>query len=406
MWIKFIMVKRLFFLLALFTWNFSIAQQNKSVDFPKNNHILSNEKVININDDNITEEWLSECGKDVDKCEKLLIKKIQENPNDVNYPELLIQVYVYQNSLEKAWIQRRALDNRLKQQGQKITELGQHCIQKENWDLAVRIFDYLIKTYSTSNRISRWRQMSLFSKVKSYSEQEKNLDSALSVLNLALKEIDPNSSAQSEIRMEMATIYSYQNKKYDALLLLAQVEKLSKDSPIAYEAKLKKAKIYYYTGDFELAKELLDILKESSQKEIANDALNLRWVIEDNTGIDSLETSLKTFSAIQWMYDQKKIAEADQMLEQFSQNVKQSSLEDDVLFLKAKRLMEQNKKDLAKIVFQDIWLRFPNDIYGDDALYYYLKLIRYTDKKLVKEFIEKYPTSLFQAEIRAELEKP
>jgi hypothetical protein len=398
------MFKHILFLLLFIGWNDLNAQQKGVVENPTKDTFLSFYlNNIDLND-NMTEEWLLECGKDVDKCEKQVIQKIQENPDNSNYPELLIQIYLYQNSLEKAWIQRRALDVRLKQQGRKLEELAQISIQKENWELTSRILNYLLKTYPNSQQLSRWRQTALYSKAKFFSDQEKNLDSALHVYNLALQELS-SSSEQSTIKLEMATIYAYQNKKYDALLLLAQIEKLSKDSPIAYDAKLKKAMIYYYTGDFELAKELLDILKESTQKEIANDALNLRWVIEDNTGIDSLEIQLKKFSTIQWMYEQKKTEEADMELEKFSQDLQHSSLEDDVLFLKARRSMEQNKGELAKTLFFDLWSRFPNDIYGDDALYYYLKLINFSDKNRCKIFIEMYPTSLFQSEIREQINR-
>jgi tetratricopeptide (TPR) repeat protein len=234
----------------------------------------------------------------------------------------------------------------------------------------------------------------------------KNIDSAVVVLEKGLLELGNNVDMQSRMKLELANLFSFQGKKYEALIQLAQVEKLSKDSPISYEAKLRRAKIYYYTGDFELAKELLDILKESTQKEIANDALNLRWVIEDNTGIDSLENHLKAFSAIQFLYEQNKIQDADDSLQEFSNRTDKLGLEDDVLFLKANRALSMRNLNEAKTLFYDLWKRFPNDIYADDALYQYLTLINFSDKSLGQLFIQNYPTSLFQSIVRDKLVNP
>jgi tetratricopeptide (TPR) repeat protein len=499
------MLKYFFFLWLLLGWTNSIAQSNNRV-VDKENTLHAFRSALSLNNDtkqskaideiflksakngslftkevynylfevNLTEKWSYHCGKVVDNLlletglvsasefmyylldqkipllvlEKMLIQKIQANPENTNYIELVIQVYISTHQYEKAWIQQRAMDLRLKQMGSKLAEFGQICLQNEQWELALRVFDYLIKSYPSSVQSTRWFQGSLFAKEQilfsgnKTEEQElwtlirayrklrkerginsltmdtylkeshvfsiylKNIDSAVVVLEKGLLELGNNVDMQSRMKLELANLFSFQGKKYEALIQLAQVEKLSKDSPISYEAKLRRAKIYYYTGDFELAKELLDILKESTQKEIANDALNLRWVIEDNTGIDSLENHLKAFSAIQFLYEQNKIQDADDSLQEFSNRTDKLGLEDDVLFLKANRALSMRNLNEAKTLFYDLWKRFPNDIYADDALYQYLTLINFSDKSLGQLFIQNYPTSLFQSIVRDKLVNP
>jgi len=422
---------------------------------------------------NLKEKWISYCGKVVDKLvqeqgfntaidfiedlhaeqlptinlERYLILKMQEFPNESSHIEILIHIYILNHQFEKAWIQRRALDMRLKQGGLPLAEFGQILFQQQEWELANRIFEYLLKAYPNSTKNPRWKQFSLLIKeqlifsetnidtaairnlilayrqvrkelasqnsnqetylkeAKLFAFQLAQMDSAIVVLQKALPNIQ-SEILQAQVKMDLADYLSFQGKKYDALILISQVEKLAKDSPLSYDAKLKKAKIYYYTGDFELAKDLLDILKESSHREISNDALNLRWVIEDNTGIDSLETNLKAFSKIQWLYEQKKFSEGDLALSDFSQKVKNSSLEDDFLYLQGKRHLEMKNVPEAKKCFFEVYQRFPNDIYADDALYNYLDLTQFSDKNLCQKFIENYPTSLFQIEIRNQLVKP
>lgn len=455
MWIKLKMNKYLFLFLALLSWNDLFAQQivqsnldSKTMDEFKHalsiknvnkqeksleelfitsskNGTLFTKKVYNyLNEVNLTEKWIQYCGKNVDNfiiegsftkaldfvnhlidqeiptsvLEKVLIQKIQGIPDEPVYSELLYQVYLADQQFEKAWIQVRSLDKRLNQLGQMISRFGQISLDAEQWELAKKVFDYLMRSYPNSNQIPRWNRFSILATDHKTSTDD-YLDS-----NDRLTEKNTNQEAQS--KMLLADEYVNQGKKYDALILLSQVEKLSKDSPIAYEAKLKKAKIYYFTGDFELAKDLLDILKESTQKEIANDALNLRWVIEDNTGIDSLEQNLKAFSTIQFLYEQNKVVEADQALWAFAKQAEKSSLEDDVLFLQAKRILNQKKYEEAKELFYTLWKRFPSDIYADDALYRYLVLSNFADKNLCQQFIQNYPTSLFQTEIRRNLVAP
>lgn len=422
---------------------------------------------------NLKEKWISYCGKVVDKLiqdqgintaidfindlyeeqlpvielERHLIFKIQEFPNENNHVEILIQVYILHHQFEKAWIQRRALDLRMRQGGIQLAEFGQLLFQLQNWELSNRVFEYILKTYPQSTKISRWKQFSLLikeqlifsqstiepsqisqlifsyrqlrkewanqnSSQESYLKEAKlfayhlnQIDSAIVVLQKALPLVT-NEPLLAQMKMDLSDYLSFQGKKYDALILISQVEKLVKDSPLSYEAKLKKAKIYYYTGDFELAKDLLDILKESSQREISNDALNLRWVIEDNTGMDSLETNLTAFSKIQWLFEQKKFAEGDLVLRDFAQKAKNSSLEDDVLFLQANRLLEMKNIEASKKLFYEVYQRFPVDIYADDALFTYLQLTQFSDKNLCQKFIENYPTSLFQVEVRGQFLKP
>jgi tetratricopeptide (TPR) repeat protein len=499
------MLRNFFFLWLFFAWTNSLAQSNNRMldnenvvnDFrsalalrnsikqskaleeiflksAKNGTLFTIEVYNYLNQDNLREKWLFHCGKVVDnllsesglssaqefiyylsdqqipslELDKMLIQKIQFFPDNVNYIELAVQLYISNRQYEKAWIQRRALDVRFKQMGSKLAEFGQICLQNEQWELAMRVFDYLIKSYPSSVQSTRWFQGSLFAKEQMlflgnktdeqelwtlirayrklrkdrginsstmetylkesqvYSIYLKSIDSAIVVLEKGLRELGNNVDIESRMKLELANLFSFQGKKYEALIQLAQVEKLSRDSPISYEAKLRRAKIYYYTGDFELAKELLDILKESTQKEIANDALNLRWVIEDNTDKDSLEIHLKAFSAIQFLYEQNKIQEADESLQQFLHLTDKLALEDDVLFLKANRALSTRNLNEAKALFYDLWKRFPNDIYADDALYQYLLLTDFSDKTLAQQFIQYYPTSLFQSIVREKLVSP
>jgi tetratricopeptide (TPR) repeat protein len=236
-----------------------------------------------------------------------------------------------------------------------------------------------------------------------YAYQLNHLDSAILVLEKGILLADSDVSLQAQMKLELGDILTFIGKKYDALIQYAQVEKQVKDSPLAYEAKIKTAKLYFYTGDFELSKELADILKQGTQREIANDALELSLLIEDNSGIDSLETGLHAYANIRFLYDQKKWVEADLLLNQLMKENKQEGLQDDLLFLKANRARQTGDNILAKEIFWNIFKKYPDDIYGDDALFYYLSLSNPENSAPYLLFIEKYPSSLHLSNVRAML---
>ena len=434
--------------------------------------LFSNYSYQLFNEDNLASIWLDECGKNVDnllktgdislaqqfvyrlyeeqipflEVERLFIQKIQQYPDDPNFIELLVSTYIFNGNWEKAWYQRRALDMRFKnEQGKRVLEFASYIFQSQQWSLASQIFDYLIKSYPSSNQRPRWQQMSIaareqvvlrkekpeiaevrslisayqklrnergdnaismssyWQEAKLYAYQLKQLDSAVLVLNKGILLTQSDDNLQAQMKLELGDILTYKGKKYDALIQYAQVEKQVKDSPLAYEAKIKTAKLYFYTGDFELAKELADILKQGTQREIANDALELSLLIEDNTGIDSLEVGLKKFANIKFMYDQKRWEEGDSLLVLLTTENKQESLQDDILYLRATRARQKGDNALAKEIYWEIFKKFPEDIYGDDALFYYLTLADSANSEPFLLFIKQYPSSLHLSDVRAML---
>jgi tetratricopeptide (TPR) repeat protein len=378
------------------------------------------------------------------EIERLFIQKIQQFPDDPNLIELLVSTYMFNGDWDKAWNQRRALDMRFKnEQGKRVIEFASYIFQSQQWSLASQIFDYLIKSYPNSNLRPRWQQMSIaareqvvlrkenpdisevknlisayqklrsdrgdnaismssyWQEAKLYAYQLKQLDSAVLVLNKGILLTQSDLELQAQMKLELGDILTYEGKKYDALIQYAQVEKQVKDSPLAYEAKIKTAKLYFYTGDFELAKELADILKQGTQREIANDALELSLLIDDNTGIDSLEVGLKNFANIRFMYDQKRWEEGDSLLVLLTNQNKQESLQDDILYLRATRARQKGDNALAKEIYWEIFKKFPEDIYGDDALFYYLTLADPSNSEPFLLFIKQYPSSLHLSDVRA-----
>ena len=66
--------------------------------------------------------------------------------------------------------------------------------------------------------------------------------------------------------------------------------------PIGHKAKLKRAKVSYYQGDFNWVQAQLKILKASTSKLISNDAMDLSLLISDNYNLDTSEVAMRLFA--------------------------------------------------------------------------------------------------------------
>ena len=103
------------------------------------------------------------------------------------------------------------------------------------------------------------------------------------------------------------------------------------------------------------------------------------------------------------MFDQKRWMEGDSLLGLAMSENKQESLQDDILYLRATRARQKGENALAKEMYWDIFKKFPEDIYGDDALFYYLTLADSTNSEPFLLFIKQYPSSLHLSDVRAML---
>ena len=112
-----------------------------------------------------------------------------------------------------------------------------------------------------------------------------------------------------EAKTTLGDLYLLKGEPWEATLLYSQVEKSHKDSPLGYEAKLRNARLSYYAGDFKLAQSHLDILKEATTREIANDAMQLSLLIQNNTVEDTLGLGLRAYAAVEELVFQNKLKE-------------------------------------------------------------------------------------------------
>jgi tetratricopeptide (TPR) repeat protein len=209
----------------------------------------------------------------------------------------------------------------------------------------------------------------------------------------------------------LADIYVMEDKVWDAILTYSQVDSEYKQSPIGAEAKFRRAKISYYQGDFEWAQAQLDVLKASTSKLIANNAMQLSLLITDNLGLDTSEAAMQLFSKSELLEQQNKWQECHTLLDSLSNTYKSHTLIDEVIFKKAKIYEKEKKYEQASVQYQKVAQDFSFDILADDALYSRAILLeeKLNNKELAQELYEKilldHPDSIYTVDARKRYRK-
>jgi tetratricopeptide (TPR) repeat protein len=369
------------------------------------------------------------------------------------YADLLIWANLQLENFYGAFIQARAIDKRNQLQGQTSLEIGQLAFDNESFDVAEMIFTYVANTYPNSNNYISAKQMMIRTQelqiknsfpidttairnlVFSYEDlvQEMGLSNytleayrqqaLLHALYLneheiaikMLKEVIdfPNADQDmiAQAKLNLGDIYVITEQPWESVLLYYQVEKSHKNENLGELAKLKNAKLSFYKGEFELAQEHLDILKNATRREIANDAMDLSLLIKNNTILDSTQKALRAYADVDLLIYQNKYLMAQKTLDSLIIEYKEHPILDELLWLKAKRTKETGEYETAIDQLHRIVFDMPYDILTDDALFEMAKIYEEQLNDFTKaqeyyqQLLTEYPGSLYVAESRKRFRK-
>jgi hypothetical protein len=232
------------------------------------------------------------------------------------------------------------------------------------------------------------------------------LPEAIALLEEMIKFPGLNDRLQAYGKLDLADYYLMNGDRWESTLLYSQVDKDFKEDLLGSEARFRNARLSYYMGDFEWAQSQFDILKASTSKLIANDALDLSVFIMDNLTMDTSSAALQLYADADLLVFQNRFEEAfakmDTLMERFSGH----SLEDDVLYLKARIHRKKREWKEAVAVLEKIVSTYPEEIRADNSLFEWAEITEkyLEDPEQAKELYEKlfleYDSSTFAVEAR------
>ena len=380
--------------------------------------------------------------------EEAVIGRIQRQPQKDIYPELLIWHFEQQKKFSQAFAQGKALDRRNKEDGARIMQFAHICRANESFDLAIEAYQYVIKKGRDSYYYLSCKKdlvNTLYEKAVAggtYTEQElldlektflttldefgRNGNVAQMMMNLAelytfyihntdkgidllyevieLPGINQRDLAMAKIQLADALLFT--GEVWETTLLYSQAEKMFKRDEIGRIAKLKNAKLAYYTGQFEWAQAQLNVLKAATSDFIANDALYLAMLIGDNSIMDTTYAALSTFARADLLLYQNKLDSTKLALDSIEEFYPGHSLQDDILYKRAQIAEREGEYELAQENYHRVWKEYPTDLLADDAVY---KMAQLQENQLnsnsaameyYQELLLNYPGSLFTVEAR------
>ncbi len=384
--------------------------------------------------------------EDYELLKQALNKKAKQYADKSCFPEMLIWLHVQRNEYDLALMYAKSLDKKNKERGRRILELGFMANANLQYDAAINCYkqvqilgaNFPYYSYAKNSELEARTNKILAGNytnedLKQLEIEYKNLlnefgrntETANTLRSLAklqafylnnykeaisnyeeiiqMPRVDRN--LQAECKLELGDFYLMRSDVWEAMLLYGQVDKDFLQEPLGQEAKFRNAKLSYYLGEFEWAKAQLDILKTATTQLIANNALELSLLIQDNT-VDSNTEPLSLFAQADLNYVQNNDEIALQKLDSIGILFPKHSLSDEIIFKKA-QLFERKKDFLNAAKYYEIVVNeYGSDILGDNALYnlallYQNKLNKPEDaKKCYEKFIDNYPGSFFLSDCR------
>lgn len=381
--------------------------------------------------------------------EIMILEKIQKFPQKTVFVELLIWQYTQTGKFRQALNQLLAIDRRTKSGEKAILDYGILLYENKQYDLALDAFNYLMAKgkenpfysyayieylnvlYSrTTSQLSppiedltKLEQMLtealgmvlrkdsyklIYALVNIKAFYLNKFEEAINLINQCIVERRFSSEQENVLKLLLGDIYLLNNNPWDATLTYAQVEKSNTEQPIGHEARFRKAKLAYYTGQFKWAQAQLDVLKASTSKLIANDALELSLFISENYNLDTTEVTMKMFAQADFYIFAHRYNQALLLLDSIQALFSGHSLIDDVLYKKAEIYENTLNYEKAAEYYKQIFTTYYYDILADNALFKYALLqekIRNINeaKEAYLKLIMDYPGSIFTVEARKNL---
>lgn len=394
--------------------------------------------------------WLSDDPENTrhDLFRTKLLEKNQKEPDELFYAEMLLWYSIQEKDFTMAMAQAKSLDRRFAEDGLRVFNLALLSASNDDNEVAVDGFNYVIRKNANDQLVMQSRIELLNTRLKIATsgvsvqitelrslendyhkilhELGENASTVMLIKNLAHLQAfylnEPDSaivtlektlsipgqkpSELADCKLELADIYLISGDQWEATLLYSQVEKSFKNEPIGHEAKLRNARLMYYIGEFDWAKSQLDILKAATSKLIANDAMELSLMIEDNIAEDSISEPLLMYARADLLVFRNQLSQAVEVLDSIEKKFPSHPINDDVLFKKAEIAEKEMNFSLAGKYYTELVQGYPTDLLADDAIFRLAVLYetRLNDKakamELYQSILKNYSDSLYVVEAR------
>ena len=380
---------------------------------------------------------------------RALVDRVRRHPENRTYLEMMVWFSLQQNDFEFAMDQAEAVEARFPDMGSELVmRVAKIAQNNDAYDVASRGYRHLVvkgvaspyyfdsrvgeleveyarlnKAYSVDSKsvlVLKDKFLSALAELgktestvplmRHYAElvayHSDDIQSAVDMLDDALEIRNLKPHLRDEVKLDLGDMLLFAGQSWDASLLYMQVDKANKNDAIGAMAKFRNAKLSYYSHDFKWAKSQLDVLRASTSKLVANDAMELSLLISDNMEDDSSYTTLAVFADADLLLFRQMLDSAWAMYDRVAFGNLSHPLLDDVLLRKAQIRMKQARYTEADSLLNRLVEFYPYDITADDALFLRAQLNedKLDRQDVARQCYEKilldYPSSLYVDQAR------
>lgn len=233
------------------------------------------------------------------------------------------------------------------------------------------------------------------------------LDDAESLLDQVVSEY-PETSAAHEAEYNLARLALLRDDHERARLLLSRVASQNQNGDLADQAQYELALLHFYRGEFEAALTRAEATSANTAADVANDAIALKVLLQENRGPDSLDTPLRMFAKARLYERQHRYEEAAAQLDSLLQQYGRHSLADHAYFRQAHVSLAQGDTTDALASFKRLPHRHPRSPYADRSLYRVATLNEALGDsaaavEVYNQLLTEYPKSLLTSDARGRI---
>lgn len=378
---------------------------------------------------------------------------VENNPLSTVFRDLLAWLYMSTDRYEAAYDVYRALDRLQQKSGQTLYRFAQKATDADQFSIATTAFETILKKYpdatiapdvqkalgdtyrrwaETSSGLSATSDSSRYAAarsayqtfLKTYPSHEavptvrsqlgtlqldvyRNLDAAQSTLEKVVSS-HPKTEAANEARYDLGRIALLRGDLERARLLFSRLAERLRSGDLADRARFELALLQFYQGRFEAAQVQAKATSANTSSDVTNDAIELRVLIQENKGPDSLNTPLKTYARARLAMRRHHYEAAGAQLDSMLQAHGRHSLADDAHFRRAEVYLAQGDTSRALQQYRRLPQKHPRSSYADRSLFRLGELYETQGKAdraitLYDRLLTEYPNSLLAADARTRL---
>ena len=340
-----------------------------------------------------------------------------KEPNSLKWNEIALWLSLQTKNYDDAIRISKSLDKKNNENGIRLFDLAEMAKSERQFDIAIECYDYVIlkkekaalyhpaflkKSETLIQKMAKKIQKDFadyfnengYTAVTGdcqilyaafYLKQYNKLDSAIHILRRLLAINDLSKNTRSVAKLDLGDYLIMDGDIWEAALIYGQVGADEKDSPLGEMARFKNAKLFYYKGEFELAQELLNILKSATSELIANDALKISVFIQDHLDDEAQTVAMNQIADAELYFLQNQPKKAFELLDSAKSIKASESLVDDIWMLEAEYFISKKMNNQAILRLESLVSKYPKDILTDKALF------------LLADLYEKNPSDIEKA---------